>query len=61
MPKFEVLHGEGRNPRKKDDLPSIIHFDIPQTREEWEAQEREVIEYDRRLRGFRGVIKGGEE
>lgn len=58
MPKFEVIRGEGLNPIKEDDLPSIIFFDAPETPEEWEAQKRAVIEHDRRLRGFRGVITG---
>lgn len=60
MPTFYVIKGDGQNPIKTNDLPSIIHFDIPRTREEWEAQEREIIEHDRRLRGFRGVIKNNE-
>lgn len=56
MPRFEVIQGEGLNPIQKDDLPSIIFFDAPESLEEWEAQKRAVIENDRRLRGFRGVI-----
>ncbi len=55
MEKFAVIRGDG-NPVKEDSLPSIIHMDIPQNEEEHIAQEREVVEYDRFLKGFRGVI-----
>ncbi|RYZ90311.1 MAG: hypothetical protein EOP04_04305 [Proteobacteria bacterium] len=53
---FEVIKGEGRNPRRKDELPSIIYFDAVQSPEEERRREQEVKEHDRRLRGFRGVI-----
>ncbi|RZJ99863.1 MAG: hypothetical protein EOO46_21725 [Flavobacterium sp.] len=56
MEKFAVIQGDGFNPIRRDSLPSIIHMDIPKNEAERIAQEREVIEHDRFLRGFRRVI-----
>lgn len=59
MFKLRVISGEGLNPRKADDLPAIIHMDPPKDYEEWLFQQREVEEYERYSRGFRGIVEGG--
>lgn len=61
MSNFQVITGGGLNPRFKDSLPSILHFDLPTSPEELVAQDREIEEHDLWLRGFRGVVSNDTE